>query len=44
MKDFKEALGDGSHVSAITDLKKQVVEFSKSFDVVGFDVSAMKYQ
>ena len=43
MKDFKEALGDGSRVPAISNLKAKVVSFSKSFDVVGFDASSMKY-
>ncbi len=43
-KDFKEALGNGNNVPRLVDLKKRIVEFSKSFPVVGFDVSAMKYQ
>jgi hypothetical protein len=44
MKDFKEALGDGSHVAAISKLKQKVIDFSKSFDAVGFDVTSMKYK
>jgi hypothetical protein len=43
MKDFKEALGDGSGVPSISNLKAKVIEFSKSFNVVGFEVSSMKY-
>ncbi|TPX34853.1 glycine hydroxymethyltransferase [Synchytrium microbalum] len=31
LKDFKEAVGDGSSISAISDLKKQVVEFATAF-------------
>jgi glycine hydroxymethyltransferase len=43
MKDFKEALGDGSGVEQVVNLKRIVKEFSKSFPVVGFNASTMKY-
>lgn len=44
MKDFKEALRDGSSVPAIAKLKQKIVDFSKSFNVVGFEVDTMKYK
>ena len=44
MKDFKEALGDGTGVAAIAKLKQKVIDFSKSFGVVGFEVTTMKYK
>lgn len=43
MKDFKEALGDGNSVKEIVELKETVKDFSKSFPVVGFNASTMKY-
>ncbi len=43
-KDFKEALGDGSQVMEIVDLKQRIIQFSKSFPVVGFNAESMKYK
>lgn len=43
-KDFKELLGDGLLVEGIVDLKKRVIEFSKSFPVVGFNVESMRFK
>jgi glycine hydroxymethyltransferase len=44
VKDFKEALGDGSCIAELVKLREDVKVFSKSFPVVGFDVDQMKYQ
>lgn len=43
-RDFKAALGDGSTVEEILQLKKEVVDFSKGFGVVGFKMEQMKYK
>ncbi|KAI8908987.1 serine hydroxymethyltransferase [Gorgonomyces haynaldii] len=44
-KAFKEALGeDGSAFPKLGDLKSRVVDFSRQFEVIGFDVNQMKYK
>lgn len=43
LKDFKLALGDGSQYEELEQLRLRVVEFSKSFPVVGYKVEEMKY-
>jgi glycine hydroxymethyltransferase len=42
--DFKATLGNGENVPEIAKLKAEVVEWTKSFPVFGFDSSAMKYK
>lgn len=44
LKDFKESLGDGSGVSGIGALKREVVDFAREFPTVGYEVNEMKYQ
>jgi glycine hydroxymethyltransferase len=45
LSDFKAALGeDGEKVKEIGALKKEVVEWARSFPVVGFEASSMKYK
>ncbi|KAI9142200.1 serine hydroxymethyltransferase [Paraphysoderma sedebokerense] len=44
LKDFKDTLADGSSFPAISTLKKEVIDFSKQFDTVGFEVNEMLYR
>ncbi|KAI8828313.1 pyridoxal phosphate-dependent transferase [Chytriomyces cf. hyalinus JEL632] len=44
LKDFKELVGDGSKFPEIAALKKDVVEFSKTFPTIGFEESSLRYK
>lgn len=41
--DFKNHIGDGSAISSIQELKKEVSDFASTFPTVGFWESEMKY-
>lgn len=43
LADFKDHIGDGSAISSIQDLKKEVSDFASTFPTVGFWESEMKY-
>ncbi|KAK9766466.1 Serine hydroxymethyltransferase, cytosolic [Basidiobolus ranarum] len=43
LKDFKAYVGDGSHIAEVSQLKEDVIEFSRRFPTVGFNESEMKY-
>ncbi|KAI8851500.1 serine hydroxymethyltransferase-domain-containing protein [Chytridium lagenaria] len=44
LKDFKESVGDGSHLASVQALKKSVAEFAKKFPTVGFEESTLRYK
>ncbi|KAK4510325.1 uncharacterized protein ATC70_004755 [Mucor velutinosus] len=43
LADFKNHIGDGSAISSIQELKKEVSDFASTFPTVGFWESEMKY-
>lgn len=43
LADFKTHIGDGTKISSIQELKKEVAEFASTFPTVGFWESEMKY-
>ncbi|KAI8616634.1 serine hydroxymethyltransferase-domain-containing protein [Chytriomyces sp. MP71] len=43
-KDFKDFIGDGSKFPEIVALKKEVIEFSKTFPTIGFEESSLRYK
>ncbi|KNC97322.1 uncharacterized protein SPPG_07251 [Spizellomyces punctatus DAOM BR117] len=44
LKDFKDSLGDGSNVTQLQSLKKEVVDFAKQFPTVGYEPAEMRYR
>ena len=42
--EFKKVLGNGEGVQEIQELKKEIVDWTKEFPVIGFRFDTMKYK